>query len=1072
MKSRILVLLFILVSIVCSLRAQDLALRTVVQRGHEGTILCAAFSPDDQWVVTGSADQTAIIWDSQTGRQLRTLSGHTKGVTAVSFHPTDQVVATAGNDGRVILWDMITGENIQEIDWQKWISSIAFSPDGKSILIGGGQYVVQLIQLDDPKQITPYKVDKTQYGVQVAFDPLSGHVLTGNDDGKLIKYELETGAPLDTLRNITASSCGGCLTYFDQNEQNQELVSVARAGALSLWDMKGMRLIKTYGESDNDYLSVALSSNSVYACDEHQIEAWDKEKGTKKVLGESGEKLVGIVLSSDDTRLMSFGEDRVARIWEATSGRQIATLSGYLNAENDRGLAFSRNSYWHSNVNKFISIQNRVKISPDGKTMIKGHNNHEAYLWDTEGGRVKLELKGHDKVVVDYAFTPDSKYVYTAGGDRVIRLWDVTTGKELRSFEGHIDLIFTLVLSDDGRYLVSGSWDGSAILWDTATGERINQYRFSNSSPFSLAFAYRDQYLLVGGLGQQLQLIEIDTGTPVMDYIGHQDVVTDIEVKGEEFLTASLDGRIKRWELKTGFQSQKYIGHEGAVYDVCYDSHGQYLLSGGTDRIVRLWDLKSGKELKQLIGHKGAITGVAFIHDDRVIVSSSLDGTTRYWDVESGNEIASHVFLGPNDWLTKSVNGYFDATEGAKQNIFFVRGLESFTLDQFFEDFYRPDILGESLRLGASFHYDSDLKKKLQDSPPPKVELVSPKAGEKMTDRDIDVVVKVTNGGGGMDEIRVLHNGKRIMGKERGLSMEEKSKRTIYKHVPVRLVSGKNVLSVSAFSEERIESSVVEQEVYYEGETEKITCHVVTIGINTYKNPILNLNYAKEDAEGFQDLIKKKGKELYDELVYYPLYDEEASKENILSLLDQVADRAKPEDVLLFYYAGHGSTVEGDFYFIPTENVRLYDQKKLKSHAIYAGEIQQKLANIAALKQMVVLDACQSGSSTQLLASRGAEEEKALAQLSRSTGVHILAASGSEQYATEFAELGHGLFTYVLLEALQGKADGAPHDGKVTIYELKSYLDDQVPEYSIQFKGKPQFPVTYSRGQDFPIVVD
>jgi len=55
---------------------------------------------------------------------------------------------------------------------------------------------------------------------------------------------------------------------------------------------------------------------------------------------------------------------------------------------------------------------------------------------------------------------------------------------------------------------------------------------------------------------------------------------------------------------------------------------------------------------------------------------------------------------------------------------------------------------------------------------------------------------------------------------------------------------------------------------------------------------------------------------------------------------------------------------------------------------------------------------------------------------------------------------------------LKGEADGAPKDGKVTIYELKSYLDDQVPELSNKFKGQTQYPYTFSRGHDFPLVIE
>ncbi len=164
--------------------------------------------------------------------------------------------------------------------------------------------------------------------------------------------------------------------------------------------------------------------------------------------------------------------------------------------------------------------------------------------------------------------------------------------------------------------------------------------------------------------------------------------------------------------------------------------------------------------------------------------------------------------------------------------------------------------------------------------------------------------------------------------------------------------------------------------------------------------------------------------------------------------------------------------VDGRFYFIPTDNVRLYEQEHLEKEGVYAGLVQEILQEIKALKQVLVIDACHSGGSTELLATRGGAEEKALAQLSRSAGVHVLASAGSEQYAGEFASLGHGIFTYVLLEGLSGKADGAPKDGKVTVYELKSYLDDQVPQLTKDIKGHSQYPNTFSRGSDFPMTTE
>jgi uncharacterized caspase-like protein len=101
------------------------------------------------------------------------------------------------------------------------------------------------------------------------------------------------------------------------------------------------------------------------------------------------------------------------------------------------------------------------------------------------------------------------------------------------------------------------------------------------------------------------------------------------------------------------------------------------------------------------------------------------------------------------------------------------------------------------------------------------------------------------------------------------------------------------------------------------------------------------------------------------------------------------------------------------------------------------------------------------------VAQRGAAEEKAIAQLARSTGTHWLTAAGSEQFASEFSQLGHGVFTYVLLQDLSGAADTG--DGKITVKELDAYLQEQAPELTQKYKGTPQYPVSFGFGQDFPV---
>ena len=73
--------------------------------------------------------------------------------------------------------------------------------------------------------------------------------------------------------------------------------------------------------------------------------------------------------------------------------------------------------------------------------------------------------------------------------------------------------------------------------------------------------------------------------------------------------------------------------------------------------------------------------------------------------------------------------------------------------------------------------------------------------------------------------------------------------------------------------------------------------------------------------------------------------------------------------------------------------------------------------------------------------------------------------------ASEVQQLGHGIFTYSLLAGLNGAADGGSKDGKITINELKSFIDDNVPELTQKYKGQAQYPQSWIRGMDFPLVI-
>ena len=72
--------------------------------GHTAAITAVAFSPDGTRVLTGSQDNTAKLWDAQTGKEILSLPGHTQEVTSVAFSPDGLSVLTSSRDGTAIIW--------------------------------------------------------------------------------------------------------------------------------------------------------------------------------------------------------------------------------------------------------------------------------------------------------------------------------------------------------------------------------------------------------------------------------------------------------------------------------------------------------------------------------------------------------------------------------------------------------------------------------------------------------------------------------------------------------------------------------------------------------------------------------------------------------------------------------------------------------------------------------------------------------------------------------------------------------------------------------------------------------
>ncbi len=217
----------------------------------------------------------------------------------------------------------------------------------------------------------------------------------------------------------------------------------------------------------------------------------------------------------------------------------------------------------------------------------------------------------------------------------------------------------------------------------------------------------------------------------------------------------------------------------------------------------------------------------------------------------------------------------------------------------------------------------------------------------------------------------------------------------------------------------------------------------LVVGVASYEHmPVLR--YADDDAWLFySNLISNSGLDIDEEQAKI-LIDESATRKNILAELNNIKEQAGPNDLVLFYFSGHGH--EGSFLPIDYDGF---------NNQLFHSEVNSILAKTKAEQKICIADACHSGS---LFAAKGANENS-FKQLyadfyKENAGTALILSSKSKETSLESKGLRQGVFTYFLVKGIKGEAD-INADKKLVLQELFNYIYKEVRDYT----GKLQTPI-------------
>jgi len=849
-----------------------------------------------------------------------------------------------------------------------------------------------------------------------------------------------------------------------------------RRGGVKLWDVASGQIVNTLKEKDmrmsshNIVYSVAFSPDGLYAVAVGDFGAprlW--EVSTGKIVGKFHGGLVfnSVVFSPDGQFILTDGARGTCTLWEIATGKKVIDFGGKSIAEE----------------------VSQVALSPDGK-FILSRAGKALRLWDITSGQVVRTFKG-DHGGDAIAFSPNSKFILS-GGEK-IKLWDVFTGKEIREFNGgrwsfkrHKKAVTSVIFSPDGKLAMTGSNDNIINLWDVSTGEGHLTLEGFTKWVSSVVFSPDGKFILTGSQKDKIKLWDTETGQMVREFQkeswgqGSVAITPDgkLAVSGDNTMNSGVvttTDDLHVWDISTGKEIRKLHGHSGNITSVAISPDGRLVVSGSMDNTLKLWDLASGKEIRTFTGHVAPVNSVSFTPNGKYIVSGSSDKSIKVYEVGSGMEMLQMVSFFDGKWLSITPEGYFNASSfDAAKNLNVRSGVHVFGIDQFYEQFYRPDLVqakleGDSKGVIAKASRLLSLEKAINKGVPPRLSFITPKTG-KAKNKELLVKVCATDQGGGIGRVIYRVNGVTLdidETKGRGavpLDDIPAGCTSVFRN-QFSLQPGQNEITVTAYNaSNEIESNPVTTHVKVAGTTtEKPTLYVLAVGIDAYRDSSLKLTYSVHDAQDMLSELKQQGKRLFKSVEVLPVLDRDATISGISRAFAQIAGQVKANDVFIFYAASHGITVDGIYYMIPQEMV-FKNMDSVKKHAINKAQLTKWLASIPATKSLVLLDTCNSGA---FINSRGLAEKAAVDKLMRSTGRHTIVASLGTQEALEGYK-GHGIFTYTLLKGLAGSAD-SNGDHQISVTELADYVSDRVPEITKKKWGAEQFPMQSLQGRSFSI---
>lgn len=981
---------------------------------------------------------------------------HSDTITRMLVTKNNELI-TASMDKSIKVWDVSTLKEKRKIlshigvEHLGKIFAIALSPDEKYLAAGGYMELPGYTWEDKNNepfifQIFDYKTGKLVKNLYAHISPITD--LKFSDDGKY-------------------------------------LISSSYDNSVRIWDTKEFKNIKAFGTSiEGGIHNIGIIHNKesyeVY-CDigyelrKYSLTDYTAQQGFPF-------KIKEFIVLKKSKKIVVIVEDIIKQIYKSGSGYQekrvindvVYILDTNLNIIKTFKTGFSNS---------------RLAVSEDETKLAVGSTKraHAIKIYDTKNFQEKLIFNKHQGAITFMVFNSNNEMISSSTEENEMILWNIKNGTLVKSnrpsIKGHYDLIS----------------NNTSIAWN----DTENKHNRKFTTQFDI------NTFLINDLNDLQGFSSISNRPPLSKRITNGVYKLGFSKGMTRLHLNKLDGgNVFIYERDPS---------DGYTHTT-FGFYKKYLITGGRSGQIDILDLK-GNFVATLVGHNGDINSFSIVNN--MLATTGTDGTIKFWDMSKLNTKYQLLYplgtlvVAKKEWVLWTEEGYFTASQhGASLIGFHVNSHEGIkkeaswvSVDKLYDHFFRPDLVKlkfqgiDISKFTNGLTYEDVLK-----NPPPSVSI------NQVTSKDMDTkkrIVKLSfdvkeNDGGGVGIIRIYQEGKLVKtigeGKinreianadkklqEEKLNQLSKQKQKEYLaqlevsdsksingtlkpselvgevepeeitnkegafSVTLPLKAGKNSISIEAFNKTNTVASYRESvEVTAKIKKRKPKIYVIAAGVNEFEQEnVSKLKYSENDAKTIAKEIKN-ATEYKTEVTL--ITGKEVTKTNILKAIKSIKKKAHLEDKIVFYISTHGKAARGRLYLVPQNNKRL-------KNWINFEDIFQEIQSVAALDQIFIIDACESGQASDIMSS--VYDAKA-SVLAKQSGVHLLMATTKGTFAFESADknVKHGVFTNNILKALNSKTTDKNNNKKISIVELSKTL--QEPQYGVEH----QFPIIRNVGED------